>query len=131
MLLGILVARYSHLNGRFWIFVPKFWEVVGTYEWCFVILCMQLQCWGYHEVVGTLKPYHMQNIFFALTDRRDTKEHKIHHCGTFTIFKHFSEGKLKILVQVCFVLTYLLVDWAERLNSSPLLAIIGKHMRMF
>ena len=25
---------------------------------------MQVQCWGYHEVVGTLKPYHMlKNLF--------------------------------------------------------------------
>ena len=42
----------SHLSGWFWLFVPKFWEVVGTYEWYFVILwmlwmlCTQRQ-WGY------------------------------------------------------------------------------------
>ena len=27
-----LVARWSHLSGRFWLFAPKFWEVAGTYE---------------------------------------------------------------------------------------------------
>ena len=31
-----------------------------------VILCMQVQWWGYHEVVGTLKPYHMLKNFFEL-----------------------------------------------------------------
>ena len=32
----------------------------------FVILSMQAQRWGYHEVVGTLKPCLMQNNFFEL-----------------------------------------------------------------
>ena len=27
-----LVARKSHLSGCFWLFAPKFWEVVGTYK---------------------------------------------------------------------------------------------------
>ena len=29
------MARSSYLNGCFWLFVPKFWEVVGTYKWYF------------------------------------------------------------------------------------------------
>ena len=36
----ILVSEFywwldSHLSGCFWLFAPKFWEVVGTYEWYF------------------------------------------------------------------------------------------------
>ena len=31
----LLVARSSHLSGCFWLFAPKFWEVVGTYELLF------------------------------------------------------------------------------------------------
>ena len=41
-----------------------------------VILQMQVQCWGYHEVVETLKPYHMLNNLFeliALKGHWDTK----------------------------------------------------------
>ena len=51
-------------------FASKFREVVETYEWYFVILWIQVQWWGYHELVRTLKPYLMQkNLFelFALT----------------------------------------------------------------
>ena len=32
----------------------------------FVILLLQVQWWGYHEVVGTLKPYHMLKNLFEL-----------------------------------------------------------------
>ena len=39
---------------------------MGIYEWYFVILRMQVQWWEYHEVVGTLKPYLMQNNLFEL-----------------------------------------------------------------
>ena len=45
-----LVARKSHLIGCFGLFAPKFCEVVGTYEWYFVILWMQVQCWGYQTL---------------------------------------------------------------------------------
>ena len=34
----VLVALWSHLSGCFRLFAPKFWEVVKTYEWYFVIL---------------------------------------------------------------------------------------------
>ena len=34
-----------------WIFAPKFWEVVGTYEWYFVIQRMQFE-WYRQEVEG-------------------------------------------------------------------------------
>ena len=30
-----LMARKSHLSGCFWLFAPKFWEVVGTYKLSF------------------------------------------------------------------------------------------------
>ena len=52
-----LVARLSHLSGCFWLFAPKVWEVFWTFVWYFVILRMQVQWWGYLEVVGTLKLY--------------------------------------------------------------------------
>ena len=29
----LLVARYRHLSGCFWLFALKFWEMAGTYEW--------------------------------------------------------------------------------------------------
>ena len=27
------MARWNHFSGYFWLFAPKFWEMVGTYEW--------------------------------------------------------------------------------------------------
>ena len=80
-----LVARKSHLIGCFWLFAPKFCEVVGTYEWYFVILWMQVQCWGYQTL-----PYAEKNCFeiFALTGNKHSGESrpKSYHCGTFTTF---------------------------------------------
>ena len=70
------MTRYSHLNGCFWLFSLKFWEVAGTNKWYFVIVWMQVQWWRYHEMVGTLKPCLLQKILFelfAFTGRGDTK----------------------------------------------------------
>ena len=39
----LLVARWSHLSGYFWLFAPKFWEVVGTYKLSFCSKGMQFQ----------------------------------------------------------------------------------------
>ena len=42
----------------------------------FVISGMQVQWWGYHEVTGTIKPYHMLKYLFeliALKGSGDTK----------------------------------------------------------
>ena len=70
-------------------FFSKFWEVLGTHEWYFVILQMQVEWWEYHEGVETLKPYHIQkNLFelFALTGGGKAKTSggafalKSHHC---------------------------------------------------
>ena len=54
--------RFSseNIGTQGFFFAPKFSEVVGTYEWYFVILWMQVQWWGYHEVFGTLKHHLMQ-----------------------------------------------------------------------
>ena len=40
----------SHLSGWFWLFAPKLWEVMGTYEWHFIILWMQVQWWGHSNL---------------------------------------------------------------------------------
>ena len=44
------------------------WWLAGrwTYEWFFVILEMQIQWWGYYEVVGTFKPYLIPKSLFQL-----------------------------------------------------------------
>ena len=58
-------------------FLPQnFGGWLGPTNLSFVILQMQVQCWGYHEVVGQLKPYHMlKNLFefIALKDNGDGK----------------------------------------------------------
>ena len=45
-------------RGYYWLLAPKFWEVMGTYEWW---VLLQNQCcfeWcGQSQVVGTLNPY--------------------------------------------------------------------------
>ena len=61
-----LVARLSHLGGCFWLFVSKFWEVVGTFVWYFVILRMQVQWWGHSNSTWLFE-------LFALTGSRDEK----------------------------------------------------------
>ena len=43
----IIGGSESHLSGCYRLFGPKFWEVVRTYEWYFVILWMQDEWWGH------------------------------------------------------------------------------------
>ena len=35
---NIISGLENHISGCFRLFVPKFWEAAGTYEWYFVIL---------------------------------------------------------------------------------------------
>ena len=66
--------RTAMSRCHLWYFAPKFWEVVGTYERYFVILWMEVQWWGYHEVVWTLKPYAKEFVWtFVLTGCGDAK----------------------------------------------------------
>ena len=45
-----LVACYSHLSGCFWFFVPKFWEVEGTYKFPF---CLTMNAaWVVWTIIG-------------------------------------------------------------------------------
>ena len=49
---------------------------MGTYEWYFVILQMQVEWRGHSEVVATLKPYLLSSKLFellALTGGEDAK----------------------------------------------------------
>ena len=46
--------------------------MVGTYEWYFVILWIHVEWWGHSEVVGTLNPYLLFELF-ALTGGGDAK----------------------------------------------------------
>ena len=47
------------LSGCLWLFALKFREMDGTYEWCFIILWMQVQWWEYHGVMEIITPYHI------------------------------------------------------------------------
>ena len=52
---------------------------------------MWVQWWGYHEVVGTLKPYLMQkNLFgfFSLTGSRDVKTLSMCSCAIIHAIVH-------------------------------------------
>ena len=40
----------------------NFGDMVENYKWYFVILRMQVQWWGHHEVMGTTKPYLVQKL---------------------------------------------------------------------
>ena len=48
---GLLVALY----GCFWLLSQNFGRWLGSYEWYFVILWIQVQWWKYHDVLGTIK----------------------------------------------------------------------------
>ena len=63
---GFLVARYSHLNSCFWPFDPKFCEMVGTYEWYFVILWMQVEWWDSMRWWGHSTPTICKKNLFEL-----------------------------------------------------------------
>ena len=55
-----LVPHYSHRNGCFRIFAPKFWKVVSAND-SFALVSMQLEWCGQSEMVGTLKFYLLLN----------------------------------------------------------------------
>ena len=60
---------------------------------------MQVQWLEYHEVVGTVKPYHMQkNLFelFALTDSRDAKTEGTISCAKEPPLWNFHNIKLVV-----------------------------------
>ena len=75
IVLRFLVPRESQLSSCFWLFDPKFWELVESYEWYFAFYECRFSSGDTNEVVGTLKPCLMQrNLFdlFAITGGRTT-----------------------------------------------------------
>ena len=49
---GLTGVSESHVSCCFWLFAPKFWEVMVIYECYFVTLWLQVEWWGHSEVVG-------------------------------------------------------------------------------
>ena len=56
----------SRLSGWFWLFVSRFWKVVGNYEWYFVTLQMQVE-WRRRGtfVVGHSNPTYCNNFLHS------------------------------------------------------------------
>ena len=51
----------SHLSGCFWLFAPKFWEVIHTYEWWF---CSKMNAaWMVGTVIGGGDTQHLLTVF--------------------------------------------------------------------
>ena len=106
---------YSFLSGCFWLFTPKFWEVMGTYKWYFVTLWMQIEWLGHSknptccnwiclnflhsQVVGMLE--HCSCILVLLTSKSHLVKLSQHLilkgkvvCSSFRHHRHFCKNRV-------------------------------------
>ena len=78
--------KFWPIGGSLWL-SQNFGRWLGSYEWYFVILWMQVQWLEYHDMLGTIKLYQMQKSFgwtFFTHRFRDTNTSSASACARAT-----------------------------------------------